>query len=220
MKKIVSAVVALLMMAALFTGCGKDNTENLSGANNAGQLSSAEEQQLSADAEADPIADEEDSDADAEDSDVGDEQENSDAQSVQGIQVKTSDYGYTMRYDADQYEYRRVEGYDDYSLKKYEGDKPSVYLCVSVIDGEYFDDVRESLIGDNASSVTFGKNAVSAEMNQQKDTWKEGDIYSRTYLCRKNDGGGLLIEMQYYTVNGKNPYEADLNEMLSSIELR
>ncbi|MFR8251011.1 MAG: hypothetical protein ACLVAI_04135 [Anaerovoracaceae bacterium] len=213
MKKIISAAAALLVMTVLITGCGEDGAQNPPGTDSPAQLFSAEESQLSAEGGSDrPDS--------AEDPAPDDEGENVDAESAQGITVKVSDYGYAMRYDADRYEYRRVEGYDDYSLKKYEGDKPSVYLCVSAVGAEYFDDIRASLMGEDASSVTLGKDEVSGEMNELKDTWSEGDIYSRTYLCRVNDGGGLLIEMQYYTENGKNVYEADLNEMLSSIELR
>ena len=82
---------------------------------------------------------------------MSDEEENISAEPAEGITVRESDYGYSLRYDADRYEYRRVEGYDDYSLKTYEGDKPSVYLCVSAIGAEYFDDVKKSLMTGNVS---------------------------------------------------------------------
>ena len=213
MKKMMAAVAAIIMMMSLFSGCGGAGDSGTE-PGSAGSVLSAD-QQFSVDSP--------DSEASGEGeeavSGMSDEEENISAEPAEGITVRESDYGYSLRYDADRYEYRRVEGYDDYSLKTYEGDKPSVYLCVSAIGAKYFDDVKKSLMTGNVSSVSLGADGLQAEMNSRSDVWDGGEVCGKSYLCRLDDGSGLLIEIQYYTEDGKNPYEADLNEMLDSIRI-
>ena len=158
MKKTVAAAVALLMMISCFAGCGgeKNGTADSAGSS----VSAAEEQQISAGSDdgGNSVEKEEETV-----SGMSDEEENISPEPAEGITVKESDYGYSIRYDADRFEYRRVEGYDDYSLKTYEGEKPSVYLCVSAIGKEYFNEVKKSLLGEDTSSVTIGSESISAE---------------------------------------------------------
>lgn len=215
MKKVVSVMMAVILTAALFAGCGKED-ENTPASSSSADSSflSAEESQQEADGSknqgvVDPI-------------DMDDEHDSSGSGSGEksGIVTEQSDYGYSIVYDASKYEYKRVEGCDDYALKKYEADRPTVYVSISLVEKEYIGQAEASLFGEGSSDSTIGREKAAAKYSGTEDTWDEGKILCGVYLCTLPDGNALLIETQSYTVGENDSYSQDIRDMLDSIVLK
>ena len=213
MKKIISVMAIVLLMAVLFTGCGKENENMLvSSGGSDSALPSADESPSGGDGEqekVDPIDMEKENDSD--DSGSGEKS---------GIVTEESDYGYSITYNASKYEYKRVEGYDDYALKKYEADRPTVYVSVSLVEKEYVSQAESSMLGDDAKDCRIGRDKIAAKYSGTEDVWDKGKILCGVYLCTLSDGDALLIETQSYTVDGNDSYGRDIQEMLDSIALK
>lgn len=130
-----------------------------------------------------------------------------------------SDYGYTISYEEDNFDYRRTEGYDEFVFKSDAVDKPFVFVCVSRVGAEFVEQVKLSALGENPESCTIGQAQTQGQCSEIEEEWDGGKVIHKTYVCPFDSGDILLIEMQWYTEQTDDPYAALLWEMVNSIKI-
>lgn len=138
---------------------------------------------------------------------------------VKNLKELKSDFGYTISYEEDRYEYRRIEGFDEFGLKSQEEDKPLVFISISFVGAEYVEAVKAEYLGDQTEPCTIGKAQIQSECSETEEDWEGGKTITKSYVCPIDSGDALLIETQWYTEQADNTYEAELWDILSSIEL-
>lgn len=132
-----------------------------------------------------------------------------------GRTVFQSDYGYSISYEAERFDYRRTEGYDEFILKSDETDKPFVFVCISHIGAEFVETVATASLGDKPESCMIGQTDVRCM--ETEEAWESGRIIRKNYLYPLTSGDALLIETQWYTQQGDDPYATRLQEMVCSV---
>lgn len=130
-----------------------------------------------------------------------------------------SDFGYTISYEEDSFDYRRTEGYDEFILKSDAVDKPFVFVCVSHVDAEFVEQVKAAALGDSPESCMIGQAQLEGQCGETEEDWDGGRIIHKTYVCPLDSGDALLIETQWYTEQADDPYAAWLLEMVNSIKI-
>lgn len=146
-----------------------------------------------------------------------------DTPDIAGAQEKLtefeSDFGYTISYEENSFDYRRTEGYDEFVLKSGAVDKPFVFICISHVDAEFVVQVKAAALGDSPESCTIGQAQLEGQCAETEEDWDGGRIIRKTYVCPIDSGDALLIETQWYTEQADDPYAAWLLEMVNSIRI-
>lgn len=129
-----------------------------------------------------------------------------------------SDFGYTIFYDEDSFDYRSTEGYDEFILKSDEPEKPYVFVGIAYVEAEDVEQMKSISLGENPEVCTIGQEQREGQCSETEEDWDGGKIIQKTYVCPLDSGDALLIETQWYTEQDVDSYEERLLEMINSIQ--
>lgn len=200
MKKTLAIILALAALTITLTACGSTEPTPTPSTKPATQNETPQTSQPSAEEPSKP-----------------DEPDVDDPQTL--LAEFKSDFGYTISYEEDSFDYRRTEGYDEFILKSDAVDKPFVFVSISHVGAEFVEQVKTAALGENPQDCTIGQAQTAGQCSKTEEDWDGGKVNHKTYVCPLDSGDALLIETQWYTEESDDPYAAWLWEMVSSIQI-
>lgn len=129
-----------------------------------------------------------------------------------------SDFGYTIFYEEDKFDYRRTVGYDQFIMKSDQAEMPFVFVCIARVEKENFQKVKDAVMTGEKEPCIIGPSKIKGERFVKIEDWEEGKIIHSHYFCPLGSAEALLIETQWYTRGEKDPYSEMILEMVNQIK--